>query len=148
VATKVEGVFKKRRSYSTLDGVPLLPEQLNEMKRIARAKLEPKTDARSQPSSNELQRRSTQQAKPANFAGSSIADIRERSSFPSGPYRTFKIGDASVGATYKRANNRQKIWIKMDNRSHGTACYDSYEGRWNGEACQDFNPNEVVQQAG
>ncbi len=45
VATKVEGVFKKKRSYFTLDGAPLAPEQLDEIKRIARAKLKARTPA-------------------------------------------------------------------------------------------------------
>lgn len=45
VATKVEGVFKKRKRYFTLDGTPLAPEQLNEMTRVARAKFKTETPA-------------------------------------------------------------------------------------------------------
>ena len=38
VATKVEGLFKKKRSYFTLEGKPLGQEQLDEIKRIATTK--------------------------------------------------------------------------------------------------------------
>jgi hypothetical protein len=35
VVIKVEGLFKKKENFFTLDGKPLTPEQLEEMRRIA-----------------------------------------------------------------------------------------------------------------
>jgi len=44
VATQVEGLFKKKRNYFTLDGKPLTPEQVEEMRRIVSSKLNSKAN--------------------------------------------------------------------------------------------------------
>ena len=51
VATKVEGLFRKKRSYFTLDGTPLTTKELEEMKRVASARPKPKPPAASPPRS-------------------------------------------------------------------------------------------------
>jgi len=71
VATKVEGLFKKKRSYFTLDGKPLTSEQLDEMKRIASAKLKQETA------------NASTTATPAQRSSGAAATVTNRPSLPS-----------------------------------------------------------------
>ncbi len=72
VATKMEGLFKKKRSYLTLDGKPLTSEQVDEMKRIVTAQFnERKSDQRSvtgKPASQSALRQAPSVAAPEQSA--------------------------------------------------------------------------------
>ena len=65
--------------------------------------------------------------------------------------RKARIGTLSVGAIYRRAKH-SRMWIKIDDRQHATAVYNSITESWemgwlpgSDLILEDFNPNEEVE---
>jgi hypothetical protein len=60
-----------------------------------------------------------------------------------------RIADLPVRQLYRRTNDRNSrnnLWIKVDDRQHANAEYDSMAGEWQmGPGLEDFNPNEEVE---